>query len=454
MAQSAYTRAVLADTPLAFYKLDEASGLPQDSSGNGNHMTALHNVGAGTVSYQETGPFSGASSIHYNGVGSNGDVYHQISVFNTAVDNISLECWIVGTTAGGLAGGPANHTFGVRILTAIRATVNGSFQGTGKLVGGAQDLSFFHCVIVRRAGNWELYINGELYEIAGTTTPSTPTANFVIGSTPSVNGQNTYISNVSFYNTALSATRIQAHYEAAMDISQAPTNSYATEVLLDVPRLYWKCDEVSGTLTNYGSDGTYANGSPATSGTGAITYRNSVPFPGAYGIKCVAGTDRAGFSPGIYNVGISCTVELWFKAYVIADSGYFLDFGGGSLTFATESIGTKIVPGFITLTAGPQNLNTWLYFVATHQSSGSPWIYYLNGEVWLDNAGTADPGTPGASQALFGAIKGTGSPTTEISNIAFYNEALSATRIKKHYDAAMQTKKQNLQILQPTLTLR
>jgi hypothetical protein len=39
-----YVDEVLADSPRAFYRLNEASGLPQDSSGNGLHMTWVISV--------------------------------------------------------------------------------------------------------------------------------------------------------------------------------------------------------------------------------------------------------------------------------------------------------------------------------------------------------------------------------------------------------------------------
>ena len=35
-----YSSEVMADAPVVYYKLDETSGSPQDSSGNGNHASS------------------------------------------------------------------------------------------------------------------------------------------------------------------------------------------------------------------------------------------------------------------------------------------------------------------------------------------------------------------------------------------------------------------------------
>jgi hypothetical protein len=61
MASADYSSAVLADSPLAFYHLNEASGLvAADSSGNGPATDGLYAVGG--VSYGVAGPFPGTGS--------------------------------------------------------------------------------------------------------------------------------------------------------------------------------------------------------------------------------------------------------------------------------------------------------------------------------------------------------------------------------------------------------
>ena len=47
-----YFDEVMADSPVAYYRMDEASGLIQDSSGNGNNATVLNGT---TPTYSEPG---------------------------------------------------------------------------------------------------------------------------------------------------------------------------------------------------------------------------------------------------------------------------------------------------------------------------------------------------------------------------------------------------------------
>ena len=68
-AIGAYTAAVLAEPNLAaYYKLDEASGLPQDSGPSGWHMAAMQTTNGGSITYGHPGPFAGSSSIRFTAV--------------------------------------------------------------------------------------------------------------------------------------------------------------------------------------------------------------------------------------------------------------------------------------------------------------------------------------------------------------------------------------------------
>lgn len=221
MAQAEYTTEVLADSPTAFWKLDESSGLPQDSSGNGNHFTAT----AGSPTYQAAGPFSGAFGITYAA----GDS-HTRAVFSTAVNNITCEVWINGPATNNttnILGNGQNGTSGYRILTTVgavyaRATVlcegGPGSQGLGPPQGGVGYQQF---VAVRRSNTWEYYVNGDVFNSnAGTGAPNTPATS--CGISPSA--QTVTVSNWSLYETALSAARIRTHYEAAIDYTQRTLN--------------------------------------------------------------------------------------------------------------------------------------------------------------------------------------------------------------------------------------
>ena len=62
----AYATEVVADSPAAYYRMQEASGLIQDSSGNANHASAS----GGTATYQQTSPVvsdASAKAISFSG---------------------------------------------------------------------------------------------------------------------------------------------------------------------------------------------------------------------------------------------------------------------------------------------------------------------------------------------------------------------------------------------------
>lgn len=239
MAQSNYNTEVLADNPVAFYKLDEASGLPQDSSGNGNHMTSS----LGTIAYDQGSPFSGAKSIKY---GDNTNSSHHFrNVVLTATDNFSIELWgyvfAASTSATGVLNGApqTSNGYGVRLhrLTSPSAGLGWGafFSGIGASsasIGLPCRDTWCHVVIVRDSGNWLNYFNGDLYVNDGTVgTLIAPSGSTFIGNYQNAQTLGLF-SNVSFYNTALSAARIKAHYNAALDLSARPLTVGRTPLVL------------------------------------------------------------------------------------------------------------------------------------------------------------------------------------------------------------------------------
>lgn len=229
MGQTEYTAAVLADSPVAFYKLDEASGLPQDSSGNGRHMTTT----TGSPQYQQTGPFSGSSAIYFNAAGAL-ENFSTGTPVSTATSNVSAECWGKGLQHASGAQRFMNNgdgiTTGWRLYKDSGAgkTVSLTVGSSGNIAlvpKSCSDDQWYHYVIVLNGTtDWDLHVNGDLFladifeGVSGVfVTPATETR---IG--PATNSANIWVSNVSFYDSILSPTRIRAHYEAALDYVARP----------------------------------------------------------------------------------------------------------------------------------------------------------------------------------------------------------------------------------------
>lgn len=211
-----YVAAVLASNPVGFWKMDEASGMPQDSSGNGNHMTALS---AGTPDYQQAGPFSGAYGIRLQG----GENFRRLAPVSTVTNNFSLEMFYLWEAAGGNdrlfyngdfdsdPGWGIDYQSGGSKIRALYGGVAWEAESTFTVDNGPP--VWHHIIIVRDAGTTKYYVNGALDTAnAGTNTPNTPTTATFIGSTSLVTG--TY-SMCAIYSTALSAADAAAHYAAS-----------------------------------------------------------------------------------------------------------------------------------------------------------------------------------------------------------------------------------------------
>lgn len=211
---AAYIKAVMADTPKAFWPMQEESGLPSDISGNSLPFTSKKRQPV----YRRPGPFGSDYSIH---MAANTGLIRSTPV-STATNNISHEFWIYIEELGGSStnsvflNGNGSTGFGADLLT------SGKFQGFCEGVAGLSQSttamsagSWYHWVFVRDAGTWVYYVNGAVdVANAGTNTPNVPSGTTKVGN-PSNNDTSIYrIAYVAFYESALSSTQVANHYNA------------------------------------------------------------------------------------------------------------------------------------------------------------------------------------------------------------------------------------------------
>jgi hypothetical protein len=209
----AYAAAVLADTPKAYYKCDDASGNPQDSSGNALHMTTT----SSGVTYQDPGPFGPDFCIRWNLKSTSRNAV------STVQSNWTLECWCKFNALNGSTVMCGNGgTNGWEMYLPTTTNIGGIAQGVGGQTASGFTLStgvWYHLVVQKQTGAgglWLYYINGRPdMTRAGTSNPTAP------GNTPgtTMNRANTgdiSMAHFALYETALSATRILAHYEAGL----------------------------------------------------------------------------------------------------------------------------------------------------------------------------------------------------------------------------------------------
>lgn len=213
-AQARYQREVMRDTPRAFWPLQDASGNPVDVSGNGLNMTTI----VGTPDYRQTGPFGDDYSI----LTASGESIATSTQVSVVQNDFTMEMWlyIEAVASGdrlvlhnGGAGG-ASSGWGIRMDTGDRfcGLAGGIAEQT---VRGIGLFTWTHLVVQRvstDSNRWKYYQNGNLtLANAGTTNPNAPSGITQFGDT-NLQIRSAYI---AIYETALSAARILAHYNAA-----------------------------------------------------------------------------------------------------------------------------------------------------------------------------------------------------------------------------------------------
>ena len=168
----------------------------------------------------------------------------------------SMECWVkmpsVSANASNSAvilqlGNPASNEE-AQIYVSSTSHINLTMDSYGPTVTGlvASNNVAYHLVATYDGTNLTLYINGASQGSAACTPNITTETSVVLGNDYlSDTGLNGYLQGVAYYNTVLSASRVNAHYMAGL------TNSlYATTVGADLPLRYYRLDESSGTTAH------------------------------------------------------------------------------------------------------------------------------------------------------------------------------------------------------------
>lgn len=224
-----YFSQVMADTPLGYWRANETSGTTMfDSSGNGNHaayganallnQTALYPgnsacVGITTLSYAaKIASPSGALLSARTGPWTIECIVKAISPYSG-----SSTGWILAYDKGGYPtsptpmlgmtyfGSPGNHD---QVTSYYSSEVYSPNHTGGSLV---------HLALVYNGGStWTLYENGARAWTGAASSQSGSVDNiwFLGNSQGATNGFTGYGSDFAIYNTALSPTRITAHYSA------------------------------------------------------------------------------------------------------------------------------------------------------------------------------------------------------------------------------------------------
>lgn len=227
-AASGYGAEVMADSPLAFWKLDEPGGSTSAVDSSGNGRTASGSPVFGNAST----PIPDKTTAGFSNFGllDAGDVLGQVGA------SITVECfmrlntgwpgggngqWAPLVTKGGAGGGwglsrraaTNSLSFNLGFNSGFGSVTASAEYGTG-WTGGA----WFHAVGTYDGSNLRLYQNGVLVATTayagGIASNSAATRIAHWAGATNRNFGTGFLSHVAIFGTALSAGRISAHYAA------------------------------------------------------------------------------------------------------------------------------------------------------------------------------------------------------------------------------------------------
>ena len=214
-----YFTSTLSNGAIGFWRLGESSGLPQDSSGNGHHVTTV----SGNPTYGHTGPLSNDSTtcMDFDHVGDALTVPYSAAL-NTA--QLTIEAWIKVEGSAGVG----RPIFVTRSATSIsgaymQISAGNSFDTilydaggiAARVVNVASPVTslWYYMAMAYDGTTLTQYINGVPTGTSVDTYVPNTTADLYIGKestgTSFFDGK---IANVAYYNTALSAATISNRY--------------------------------------------------------------------------------------------------------------------------------------------------------------------------------------------------------------------------------------------------
>lgn len=430
--QSFYKPTVLADSPAAYWRLDEGTAAV-DSSGNGYTGTIT------SVAFDQAGPISGNTAAGFT--------------FNTSTITTSLSSswcsspWTVSlwysTThnygPGGdnssifdAGGGFYNHGFGIYLGGGAVNCGFGNGTGWTQIAPPVDITGAWHNITVVSTGAACLvYVDGALYGSNSTVVAAGLSNVQISGGDRAPFGGS--MAEVTVIQRALTATQVSALHTAAA----SGASTYDALVQSYSPLAYWKLNDggtVAADSSGNGHNGVYSdtwvfNQAGALTGSGDndagvhIGY-GWVAVPASAQLATAAFSVEAWVKPDafsgypqtiIYNVGGNTGYQLTLNA-----SGQPMIYLGNGSSLWTATVTTA------TATAA-----RWNHYVLTYD--GTVVSLYLNGVL----AYQADPGitfVPNTTVALWWAGQGAGDYLIGyLDELLLYAYALSPLQVANHY---------------------
>jgi hypothetical protein len=440
---SHYSAAILADSPLRYYRLNEPSGTTAADIGS----QALNGTLNGGITLGATGLIvnePAATSMTLNGT--SGYISAATTGLPTAAGSWTLEAWVNMASVPGtgihaiveFGSGSTNHA---AVIYLSGGTLNCNTYAGNTITGLAPSANkTYHIVGCYDGTNLRLYINGALQGSPLACTPAISLTYCRIGSEDSTPDDffGGSVQEVAIYGTALSATQVRTHFTAGLLLPTS--NYYSSVVLADSPIRYYRLGEASGT---------WAVDSGSQLQPGAINGGVTLGHVGLIGDSDLAMTFDG--STGYISLPLTSlptgnnawSLEAWVNLSTIPGDTNFraiLSFGdqsadtGGALYLRSGALGCNVYSGAHTVTGLSPVTNKNYHLVGTYASGTL--TFYING-VSQGSVGSLTLNI-GSVFAYIGCEE---SPRQDfiaavIDEVAIYSTALSAARVLAHYQAA------------------
>ncbi len=426
-----YAQEVLSDSPVGYWKLDEASGTTAtDSSTSALNATYVNSPTLGSTA----GPLTAGGTAATFSSGSSQHVLRSDNALLDTGDVQTLEAWVKRANSG------TTHALFSRGQASGYIRINGSNlvewldSNVGLIATSTTPIGnnvWTHVVCTKNGATSKIYINA--VDVTGAVTDHVLSD----GANPSLAIGSDYplgeymtgsIAHAAIYGTALSAARVLAHYNAA-------ALTYAQEVLADNPVAYYSFEEASGNFAD--SSG---NGRTLTA-VGTWSYRSAGLLNGNTGKSATVAEEWASTTYSPPNTS-PFTIEMIVKVTSLPGTTQRVCSGGktgsGGWACGVSSAGKWELTTFgvqdYDFTAGP-TAGTAYHAVFVFDTSQDVTLY-INGSLSETVTGTSEPSA--TTQKLWVATQSSGVADQfggVIDELAVYNTALSAGRIAAHYAA-------------------
>ncbi|WP_182113257.1 MULTISPECIES: PKD domain-containing protein [unclassified Actinotalea] len=458
-AGSDYAETVLADEPVAHWRLGEASGPWLRDATGWDDLRARAGATPGAP-----GALAGETDTALALDGS-AQAHASTTPNIESPTTFSVEAWIrTTTTQGGRIVGFSSAETGTSSYADRQVYMDNQgrlrfgirpYSGSRVVASSTQsynDGQWHHVVGTADAGGTHLYVDGVRVASAAPAQGRMYGGYWRVGgdslqgwtNRPTNDNFTGDVDEVAVYDRALTHAQVATHLVAAgrtSPLPAPPADEYGAAVAAAEPELYWRLDETSGTAA--GDSGAYA-----TPGT----FRGAVALgaPGALadgtgtgvrldGSSARVVSDRSFASPRVYST------ELWFSTTTTA-GGKLIGLGNNQTGLATSydrqvvmgtdgrlSFGVFVANAFTNVTTpAAYNDGAWHHVVATQSAQGMR--LYVDGELVGENPQSA-------ARSLTGWWKVGGDTTGgvqpylagTVDEVAVYSRALSAETVAEHW---------------------